>query len=72
MKMSNNQFGRLQLTVQQIFSAKWHETQGNEEKAIDALIEILNLWDYSELNVLVGDLKSIYNAGAAVDIKCSI
>lgn len=69
MIMGNNQFGRLQLTIQQIYEAKSRsERNTSDEKVIESLVEILDLWTESELNKLTGDLKNLYNANGEVFI----
>lgn len=74
MEMTNNQFGRLELTVEALHRASYlYENEppddSTEAKINDILFDILYLWKQQELNILIGEFKGIWNRGKPVKIN---
>ncbi len=72
MKMTNNQFGRLELTLQRIESGYIY-TKGEYiiNPDIDTekfFLDLIILWNISELNNLIDSFKDIWNKGKDISI----
>ncbi len=71
MKLTNNQIGRLQLTLAEIFRLRDLAGMGKltEQIAIDSILEILDYWqNRQEIMQLSCDFKSLYNANVPIEI----
>lgn len=53
--------GDLDLTLGAIRRALWWYQQGNEDKASDILIELMDIWTVKKVNDINGDFKEVYN-----------
>jgi hypothetical protein len=70
MILSNNQFGRLELLMEELHSLVDGEL--TESRALDFAVRASELFSAKELNTITGDMKCVYNSNKPVTITTEV